>query len=383
MLFIPKTNIQIAIFAGWFVFLASSAGLASQDNVSDIHAKIQTQKKIVKTFSQKEINILDRLNEIDHGLNKARIKALALSKEILRLQEKIGQLSQDKNSLQKKIDLTRKYAGKRLTALYKMNMIGRLDVAGQPPSVFDFFLQQNSMKRVINADFQILEDQGSDLEKFETLEQELEKEIQAKTMLESKLNAQIMYNKQESKKKGLLLKDIRQKKKLSLAIIESLTQAAQKLDNKIKNIQKGRKAPSGNNSFSSYQGRLMTPAPGKIISNFGLSQIGDYNSFTFRKGIDIKVEKGEAVKSVFNGKVLFAQWLKGYGNLLVIDHGDNYYTLYAHVEEIFKQKGETVKTGEIIATTGDTGSIKGTCLHFEIRHHGKAVNPIKWLKKGA
>jgi len=208
MLFIPKTNIQIAIFAGWFVFLASSAGLASQDNVSDIHAKIQTQKKIVKTFSQKEINILDRLNEIDHGLNKARIKALALSKEILRLQEKIGQLSQDKNSLQKKIDLTRKYAGKRLTALYKMNMIGRLDVAGQPPSVFDFFLQQNSMKRVINADFQILEDQGSDLEKFETLEQELEKEIQAKTMLESKLNAQIMYNKQESKKKGLLLKDI-------------------------------------------------------------------------------------------------------------------------------------------------------------------------------
>jgi len=383
MLFIPKTNIQIAIFAGWFVFLASSAGLASQDNVSDIHAKIQTQKKIVKTFSQKEINILDRLNEIDHGLNKARIKALALSKEILRLQEKIGQLSQDKNSLQKKIDLTRKYAGKRLTALYKMNMIGRLDVAGQPPSVFDFFLQQNSMKRVINADFQILEDQGSDLEKFETLEQELEKEIQAKTMLESKLNAQIMYNKQESKKKGLLLKDIRQKKKLSLAIIESLTQAAQKLDNKIKNIQKGRKAPSGNNSFSSYQGRLMTPAPGKIISNFGLSQIGDYNSFTFRKGIDIKVEKGEPVKSVFNGKVLFAQWLKGYGNLLVIDHGDNYYTLYAHVEEIFKQKGETVKTGEIIATTGDTGSIKGTCLHFEIRHHGKAVNPIKWLKKGA
>ena len=383
MLFIPKTNIQIAIFAGWFVFLASSAGLASQDNVSDIHAKNQTQKKMVKTFSQKEINILDRLNEIDHGLNKARIKSLALSKEILRLQEKIGQLSQDKNSLQKKIDLTRKYAGKRLTALYKMNMIGRLDVAGQPPSVFDFFLQQNSMKRVINADFQILEDQGSDLEKFETLEQELEKEIQAKTMLESKLNAQIMYNKQESKKKGLLLKDIRQKKKLSLAIIESLTQAAQKLDNKIKNIQKGRKAPSGNNSFSSYQGRLMTPAPGKIISNFGLSQIGDYNSFTFRKGIDIKVEKGEAVKSVFNGKVLFAQWLKGYGNLLVIDHGDNYYTLYAHVEEIFKQKGETVKTGEIIATTGDTGSIKGTCLHFEIRHHGKAVNPIKWLKKGA
>ena len=127
----------------------------------------------------------------------------------------------------------------------------------------------------------------------------------------------------------------------------------------------------------------MIPTPGKIISKFGPLRTGDYKSFTFQKGIDIKVKKGETVKSVFNGKVLFAQWLKGYGNLLVIDHGDNYYTLYAHVEEIFKQKGETVKTGEIIATAGDTGSIKGTCLHFEIRHHGKAVDPMNWLKKGA
>ncbi len=383
MLFISKTNIQIAFFTGWFVLLASSAGMASQNKVSDIRAKIQTQKKIVKTFSQKEINILDRLNGIDHGLNKARIKAQILSKEILLLKEKIGRIGLDRDALQKKINLNRKYAGKRMTALYKMNMIGRLAVAGQPSSVFDFFLQQNLMRRVINSDLQILENQTSDLEKFEILEQELINEIHKKSMLEKKFNDQIRHNIKESQKKELLLKDIQRQKKLSLAMIESLTQAAQKLDKKVKNIQKGRMAKSFNNSFSSYQGRLILPAPGKIISKFGLSQIGDYNSFTFRKGIDIRTEKGEPVKSVFNGKVLFAQWLKGYGNLLVIDHGDNYYTLYAHVEEIFKQKGETVKTGEIIATAGDTGSIKGTCLHFEIRHHGKAVNPIKWLKKGA
>jgi len=121
---------------------------------------------------------------------------------------------------------------------------------------------------------------------------------------------------------------------------------------------------------------------GKIISKYGPSSTGDYKSFTFQKGIDIKVERGEPVKSVFKGEVMFAQWLKGYGNLMIIDHGDNYYTLYAHVEEIFKRKGETVKTGDVIATAGDTGSIKGMCLHFEVRHHGKPENPMKWLKKG-
>ena len=383
MLFIIKTNIQIAFFTGWFFFLSSSAGLAAQDKIPDIRARIQTQEKMVETFSKKEIDILDALNEIDHGLNKTRIKALALSKDVKLLEKKIEQLSRNREQLLKKIGLSQKYTSKRMIALYKMNMIGRLDVAGQPPSVFDFFIQQNSMKRVINSDFQILENQSSDLEKFKTLEQELKKEIQTKTILEAKLNDQIRHNKKESQKKESLLKDIQQQKKLSLAMIESLTQAEKKLDKKVKNIQKDEVSPSGNDSFSSYQGRLMLPVPGKIISKFGPLRTGDYKSFTFQKGIDIKVKKGETVKSVFNGKVLFAQWLKGYGNLLVIDHGGNYYTLYAHVEEIFKQKGETVKTGEIIATAGDTGSIKGTCLHFEIRHHGKAVDPMNWLKKGA
>ena len=136
-------------------------------------------------------------------------------------------------------------------------------------------------------------------------------------------------------------------------------------------------------SFISHKGRLIRPVKGKVISRFGPSSTGDYKSFTFQKGIDIKVERGEPVKSVFKGEVMFAQWLKGYGNLLIINHGDNYYTLYAHVEEIFKKEGERVETGEVIATAGDTGSIKGMCLHFEVRHHGKPVNPTKWLRKGA
>lgn len=136
-------------------------------------------------------------------------------------------------------------------------------------------------------------------------------------------------------------------------------------------------------AFIRQKGRLTAPVPGRIISRYGKVQTGDYKSFTFQSGIDIRVERGEPVRSVFKGEVMFAQWLKGYGNLVIINHGDNYYTLYAHVEEVFKKKGEQVGTGEVIATAGDTGSIKGLCLHFEVRHHGKPVNPMTWLKKGA
>lgn len=348
-----------------------------------IQDKIQTQEKIVETFSQKEIEIMEGLNEIDYALNKARAKALALSTEIMHLEEKISQLNQDRKSLSKDIKTNREYAGKRLRALYKMKMIGRLNAAGLPSSVFDFFLEQHSMKRIISSDYDLLEQQNLALEKLEILEQELQKEIRRKTGLETELNDQIRMNKKETLKKEIILEKIRQKKKLSLAAVDALKKAALQLDNRINCLQKSAVLPSGDGSFSNYKGRLILPARGEIVSNFGASGAENYKSFTFQKGIDIKVERGEPVKSVFKGEIMFAQWLSGYGNLLIINHGDNYYTLYAHVEEIFKRKGETVETGEVIATAGDTGSIKGMCLHFELRHHGKPVNPMKWLRKGA
>ncbi len=355
----------------------------NKEEQQKIKAKIKDQTKMVETFSQKEVEIIEELNVIDYALNRARIKVTGLSDEVMHLEEKIKQLNQKRKQLSKEIVLNRNYAGQRLRALYKMNMIGRLDAIGLPSSVFDFFLRQNSMKQIIQADFDFLDKQKLDLKKFEAVEQQLQKQIHAKASLENQLKLQIRINKKETQKRQLVLNEIRQKKRLSLAAVESLKDAARKLDNKFIQIEEKEKKLSFEKfSFSNYKGRLHIPVKGKIISKYGSSKEGNYKSFTFQKGIDIRVERGEPVKSVFKGDVMFAQWLKGYGNVLIINHGDNYYTLYAHVEEIFKQKGESVETGEVIATAGDTGSIKGTCLHFEVRHHGKPVNPMKWLKKG-
>jgi len=355
-----------------------------EEQKQDILTRIQTQEEMAKTFSRKEIAIIEGLNEVDYKVNQTRKKVLALAKEIKLLKKKTKPLNLEREQLFKEITRNREYAAKRVRALHKMNMIGRLGAAELPVSVFDFFIQQNSMKRIIKADFQVLEKQILDLEKFEKLEQALQKKIQARTSLEAESRNQIRINKKETLKKELILREIRKKKNLSLAAVDSLKHAALQLDNKIKSMQKDSKAKASSDfSFPSYQGQLLIPAKGKVISRYGPARTGDYKSFTFQKGIDIKVEKGEPVKSVFKGEIMFAQWLKGYGNLLIINHGGNYYTLYAHVEEIFKQKGESVETGEVIATAGDTGSIKGACLHFEVRHHGRPLNPLKWLRKGA
>lgn len=349
--------------------------------------KIATQEKKVAAFSKKEMEMIEGLNEIDYGLNQARLKSRTLSQETKALAMKNASVRESKEILAEQMAQEQSYAGERLNALYRMHMIGRLDIAGVPSSVFDFVLTQNAMKQVVQSDLQVLETQDRDLKELSRLDAQLARQVVAKTDLEAELNLQIRIKEKETIKKEAILYEIQRKKNMSQAALLSLKASARDLNDKMSVLDKQVLYPIENSmrgsSFLHQKGRLRKPVQGKIFSKFGVSKNGDYKSFTFQSGIDIKVERGEPVRSVFKGKVLFAQWLKGYGNMMIINHGDNYYTLYAHVEELFKKKGEAVETGEVIATAGDTGSIKGLCLHFEVRHHGKPVNPMQWIRKGA
>jgi septal ring factor EnvC (AmiA/AmiB activator) len=189
----------------------------------------------------------------------------------------------------------------------------------------------------------------------------------------------------ERSQRAKLLAHIRKEKSSQLAAIESLKLAAQDLDEKIKNldIESAAATPqkyTAAEPFEAYKGLLKMPVKGKIISLFGKFKNTSYQVLNFRSGIEIQTERGEPIAAVYAGKILYADWFKGYGNMIIIDHGENYYTVYAHIEEAFKSTGDTVETGEVIATVGDSGSISGPKLYFEVRHHGKPLDPMQWLE---
>jgi len=137
---------------------------------------------------------------------------------------------------------------------------------------------------------------------------------------------------------------------------------------------------SSDRPFQKRKGLLNHPVDGKVVAPFGPYTNTRFGVQGFRSGIDIQARPGEPVRAVGSGRVLYADWFKGYGNMVIIDHGDHYYTVYAHVDELFKTKGTAVTDGDVIATVGDTGSMTGPKLYFEIRHHGKPQNPDQWLK---
>ncbi|MGV8073885.1 MAG: murein hydrolase activator EnvC family protein [Syntrophobacteraceae bacterium] len=131
--------------------------------------------------------------------------------------------------------------------------------------------------------------------------------------------------------------------------------------------------------FPSKKGELPVPTEGEIIQAFSSKADASSRSILFNGGVIIKAPKGQGVQAVHEGIVMFADWLKDYGKVMIIDHGNHYCSLTAHADKLLKKVGDIVKVGDMIATVGNTGLQEGPRLYFEIRHYGKPLDPTEWL----
>jgi septal ring factor EnvC (AmiA/AmiB activator) len=134
--------------------------------------------------------------------------------------------------------------------------------------------------------------------------------------------------------------------------------------------------------FYERKGKLSWPLAGKIVTRYGLERHRQFNTIIMNNGIEIAPSDNKAViHAVHPGKVVFADDFQGYGNLIIIDHGMNYYSLYGHCAEFLVNKGDFVREEQPIASVGDSGSLKGQCLYLEIRYRAKPLDPLQWLKR--
>jgi septal ring factor EnvC (AmiA/AmiB activator) len=130
-------------------------------------------------------------------------------------------------------------------------------------------------------------------------------------------------------------------------------------------------------SFSSLKGSLHLPVVGELMNHFGDPREGGGVSW---KGLFIRAGQGAAVKAIAAGQVVFAEWLRGFGNLIIVDHGEGYMSLYSNNESLYKQVGERVQPGDPIAAVGNSGGQPDTGLYFEMRYQSRPVNPLIWVK---
>ena len=130
--------------------------------------------------------------------------------------------------------------------------------------------------------------------------------------------------------------------------------------------------------FATLRGKLRLPSRGELVNRFGTQR---EDGGTTWKGLFIKAGQGEEVRAVAAGRVVFADWMRGFGNLLIVDHGNEYLSIYGNNETVLKQVGDTVGSGDAVARVGNSGGNPETGLYFELRHQGKPFDPLLWVRR--
>ncbi len=169
------------------------------------------------------------------------------------------------------------------------------------------------------------------------------------------------------------------KARASRGVLAELDRAQSRLDQLVAELD-ARPETSG---FGALRGRLPLPAPGHIEAGFGKVLEPRFNTVTLRRGIDIRAPSGTPVHAVAPGTVVWTGWMRGYGNVVIVDQGDGYHSVVAHLAEVMRPLGAHVFEGDVLGTVGDTGSLQGPLLYFEIRRQGLAVDPAPWLGAAA
>ena len=197
----------------------------------------------------------------------------------------------------------------------------------------------------------------------------------------------------EAAKRRVLLARVRDEKAYHERMVGELSEAAKRLEAFLRELQEKQRRvakvptpkpgiePPGT-GFGALRGRMPWPTDGKIVAAFGAQVHPRFGTRTQRNGVDIEAPQGTDVGAVYPGHVIYTGWFKGYGNLIILDHGNEYFTLYAHIAEILVKEGDDVRQGQRIGSVGDTGSLTGPRLYFEVRYQGKPQDPEQWLRQG-
>src|SRR4030043_1000220 len=340
-------------------------------DLKDIKKEISVTKEKEKEIRGKESSILGTLHLLEGELYKKEKELKQMEAQLVKTQEKLQQTKSQILLLNRRIERTKEELFSRLIALYKMGRMPKEGFLLASQSYHDLLMLDKYCRVLIDYDTHLIKIHRYQVALKERYQEEL---IQDQSQMQRNIS-QIGKKKREvtkgSGEKRELLKSIRNQKTVYQKLVTELEERGKKLQTLIGRLEQ-EKSLQGREKLKPEvpKGKLTPPVQGKVISLF--KEKG-------QNGIEIKAPMGAEIRAVLSGKVLYADWFKGFGNVVIIDHGDHTFTIYGYASELLKKEGDIVSQGETIALVGSSGSLKGPCLYFEIRHQGKPQDPMHWI----
>lgn len=350
-----------------------------KDRLGLLKEKIGKQEQKVSQVDEKETTFLQNLSQIEERL-KVKEKELDVYKwDIQFNKNKTVTLSADIQELEKMREKQQAILAKRLRMTYKEGNLFPLKVLFSADNVNDLMQRIKYLEMVTSYDSSIFQKYHEKLRELETEKENL-LQTRAKLLeLEQEALSKKEEIRQEKEEKASLLTRLKNEKTMAIQARQELINASSALNNLISGLEKKLESGEGLN-FEDSRGYLHAPVTGDILNHIGKKRDRNYESYIVYNGINIKTPKGTPVRAVYEGKVLFTGSLEGYGNLIILGHGEKYHSLYGHLDEIITAVGKKVRSGQIIAKSGDSGSLVGESLYFELRQMGKPIEPTGWFR---
>lgn len=379
--------------------ITQAADLLSQKNqqLNGVNSKIAALKKNLQITESQRSQLLQTLKETDKQMAKITIELQTLSQQMVEKQAALSALKEQLVSLEENLAYQKKILGKQLRASYQLGQYEyfQLLLNQQDPTTmlrlttyyhYINLARVKTLTRIQNTETEIKNRQNvfaaeveqlnhlalQEQEKKAILLQNQQKRQQIITKLSQQIQSQSSQLKEyEGDKKQLEALVIRLKK-ASIAAAEASVPKSGKL---VSSASSGSATyvPFSGTSFSKAAHHLNWPTQGKLLNRTAFPVLRN------EPGIVILAPEGQHVVSVYPGKVVFADALKGFGLLIIVDHGQGFMTLYANNQTLYRKRGDNVKAGDLIANVGHTGILPQSGLYFEIRYNGKPLNPLQWL----
>jgi len=354
---------------------------SNEKALSKVRDRIESLRKEIQQTQTLHDSVRDELRTIERKMGSLYASLKQLNRKLATQGRKLMELQAQRRQLQADLATQHRLLSRQILAAF---MIGRQEymklllnqqdpaAVGRTMTYYDYFnrarvKRMDSVHATLKQLKQVETAISEQTSKLNEVKQEqlakqadLKKRSRDREAVVARLHRQLQGKEQELKR---LVEDQ-----------QRLQDLVGKLDRAIPDILT---APGSHKPFARLRGKLVWPTKGKLLVSFGTRRAGGRLKWS---GVLIRASEGREVHAVSHGRVAYADWLRGYGLLMIIDHGNGYMSLYGHNQALYKETGEWVEAGEVIASVGKSGGQTQAGLYFEIRHNGRPVNPAKWCR---
>jgi len=372
--------------------------IEEQKKIQRLKKGIEDQKSRVQTTKKQESSLLTELDRLNGNIQNEGDKLTRLKKDLSKHEQLMAAKQDEAAQAKEAKEQAKRHIKKRLNSFYRMGDIGVMNVIFSTSELPDLLAFREYFDALLKRDQDVIREYR---EKVATLEKtqislHQEKQVLVETITKVKGQEEQLASTREERMR--LLQKVKTEKKLYQMALDELEGAADRLTNTLEQLKTeaakarqkevrpkearpatAQKSRPDNLGFAAQKGRLAPPAPGTVTTLFGKSVQEKFGIATFANGIDIKTAPGTEITAIYEGKIIYAKFLRGYGNLLIIDHGQQYLSLVSRAAKFYKEEGDTVAKGEVVGIMSDQEGLLGEGLHFEIRHGTTPENPLQWV----